>query len=48
LEYFVDEFVKTNVEENVRNVPGLKRRDTERRKHICDVARRVRVTRDGV
>jgi hypothetical protein len=48
LEYFVDEFVKSNVEENVRDVPGLKRRDTERREHVCDVARRVRIAYDGV
>jgi hypothetical protein len=48
LEYFVDEFVKSNVEENVRDVPGLKRRYTKRRKHVSDVARGVRVPRDGV
>jgi hypothetical protein len=48
LEYFVDEFVKPNVEKDVRDVPGLKSRDTKRRKHLSDVARRVRVTYDGV
>jgi hypothetical protein len=48
LEYFVDEFVKSNVEENVRDVPGLESRYAERRKHVPDVARRVRVPYDSV
>jgi hypothetical protein len=48
LEYLVYEFIKSNVEENVGNVPGLETRYTKRRKHLPDVARSVRVAYNGV